>query len=69
MREALRKLSVDEWLISTVITLCTEPCTIVRTDAGLSEFSIEGWFVSRVCFESTVVSSEAISGLYLLLII
>ena len=67
MREALRKLSVDELLTSTVITLCTEACTIVRTDAGLSEFSIEGWFVSRVCFESTVVSSEARSGLHLLL--
>ena len=35
--DLLRKLSVDEWLIRTVIALYTEPCTIVRTDAGLSE--------------------------------
>ena len=32
MRWALRKLDVDEWLIRT-----QEVCTIVNTDAGLSE--------------------------------
>ena len=37
MRWALRKLGVDEWLIRTVMALYTEACTIVRTDAGLSE--------------------------------
>ena len=51
VRWALRKLGVDEWLISTVMALYTEACTVVRTDAGLSE----GWFASRVSTESTVV--------------
>ena len=37
MRCALRKLGVDEWLIRTVMALHTENCTVVRTDAGLSE--------------------------------
>ena len=37
MRWALRKLGVDEWLILTIMALYTEACTIVRTDAGLSE--------------------------------
>ena len=38
VRWALRKLAVDEWLIRTVMALYTEACTVVRTDAGLSEF-------------------------------
>ena len=38
VRWALRKLGVDEWLIRTVMALYTEACTVVRTDAGLSEF-------------------------------
>ena len=38
MRWALRKLGVDEWLIRTVMTLYTEACTVVTTNAGLSEF-------------------------------
>ena len=38
VRWALMKLGVDEWLIRTVMTLYTEACTVVRTDAGLSEF-------------------------------
>ena len=33
----LRKLGVDEWLIRTIMALYTESCTVVRTDAGLSE--------------------------------
>ena len=37
MRWALRKLAVDEWLIHTVMSLYTGACTLVRTDAGLSE--------------------------------
>ena len=37
VRWALRKLCVDEWLIRTVMALYTEACTVVRTDAGLSE--------------------------------
>ena len=28
---------MDEWLIRTVMVLYTEACTVVRTDAGLSE--------------------------------
>ena len=51
VRWALRKLGVDEWLIRTVMTLYTEACTVVRTDARLSE----SWFASRVSTESTVV--------------
>ena len=30
--------SLDEWLIHTVMALYPEDCTVVRTDAGLSEF-------------------------------
>ena len=37
MRWALQKLGVDEWLIRSVMALHTEDCTVVRTDAGLSE--------------------------------
>ena len=37
VRWALRKLGVYEWLIRTVMALYTEACTVVRTDAGLSE--------------------------------
>ena len=37
VRWALRKLGLDEWLIRTVMALYTEACTVVRTDAGLSE--------------------------------
>ena len=37
VRWALRKLGVDECLIRTVMTLYTEACIVVRTDAGLSE--------------------------------
>ena len=28
---------MDEWLIHTVMSLYIEACTVVRTDAGLSE--------------------------------
>ena len=28
---------MDQWLIRIVMALYTEPCTVVRTDAGLSE--------------------------------
>ena len=37
VRWAFRKLDVDEWLIRTVMALYTESCTVVRTDAGLSD--------------------------------
>ena len=37
VRWALRKLGVDECLIRTVMALCTEASTVVRTDVGLSE--------------------------------
>ena len=37
VRWGLRKLCVDEWLIRTVMALYTEVCTVVKTDAGLSE--------------------------------
>ena len=71
MRWALRKLGVDEWLIHTVMALYTEACTLVRTDAGLSE-SFEakvglhqGSVLSPLLFAAVmdVVSSEARSGL------
>ena len=42
---------MDGWLIRTVMSLYTEPCTIVRIDPGLSE----RWFASRDSTESTVV--------------
>ena len=37
MRWTLRNLGLDEWLIRTVMLLYTEACTVVKTDAGLSE--------------------------------
>ena len=71
VRWALRKLGVDEWLIRTVMALNTEVCTIVRTDAGLSEsFEVkvglhQGSVLSPLLFAAVmdVVSSEARSGL------
>ena len=71
VRWALRKLGVDEWLISTVMALYTEACTIVRTDAGLSEsFEVkvglhQGSVLSPLLFAAVmdVVSSEARNGL------
>ena len=71
VRWALRKLGVDEWLIRTVMALYTEACTIVRTDAGLSEsFAVkvglhQGSVLSPLLFAAVmdVVSSGARSGL------
>ena len=71
VRWALRKLGVDEWLVHTVMALYTEACTIVRTDAGLSEsFEVkvslhQGSVLSPLLFAAVmdVVSSEARSGL------
>ena len=66
VRWALRKLGVDEWLIRTVMALYTEACTVVRTDAGLSEsFEVKvglhkGSVLSPLLFSAVmdVVSSE-----------
>ena len=71
VRWALRKLGVDEWLIRTVMALYTEACTVVRTDAGLSEsFEVkdglhQGSVLSPLLFSTVmdVVSSEERSGL------
>ena len=71
MRWALQKLGVDEWLIRTHMALYTEACTIVRTDAGLSEsFKVkvglhQGSVLSLLLFAAVmdVLSSEARSGL------
>ena len=71
MRWALRKLGVDEWLIHTVMALYTEACTVVRTDAGLSEsFEVKvglhhGSVLSPLLYAAVMdgVSSEARSGL------
>ena len=71
MKWALRKLGVDEWLIRTVMALYTEDCTVVRTDAGLSEsFEVkvglhQGAVLNPLLFAAVmdVVSSEARSGL------
>ena len=71
LRWALRKLGVDEWLIRTVMALYTEACTVVRTDAGLSEsFEVkvglhQGSVLSPLLLAAVmdVVSSEARSGL------
>ena len=70
MRWALRKLGVDEWLIRTVMAFYTEACTVVRTDAGLSEsFEVkvglhQGSVLIPLLFAAVmdVVSSEARSG-------
>ena len=68
VRWALRqKLGVDEWLIRTLMALYTEACTVVRTDAGLSEsFEVtvglhQGSVLSPLLFAAVmnVVSSEA----------
>ena len=71
MRWALRKLGVVEWLIRTVMAFYTEACTVVRTDAGLSEsFEVkvglhQGTVLIPLLFAAVmdVVSSEARSGL------
>ena len=56
VRWALRTLGVDEWLIRTVMALYTDACTVVRTNAGLSErFEVKFGFASRVSTESTIV--------------
>ena len=70
-RWTLRKLGLDEWLTRIVMALYTEDCTIVRTNAGLSE-SLEvkvglhqGTVLSSLLFSvvMNVVSSEARSRL------
>ena len=71
VRCALRKLGVDEWIMHTVMALYTGACTVVRTDAGLSEsFEVkaglhQGSVPSPLLFAAVidVVSSEASSGL------
>ena len=67
VRWALRKLGVDEWITRTVMALYTEACTVVRTDAGLSEsFEVKvGLHQGSVLFAAVmdVVSSEVRSGL------
>ena len=71
MRWALRKLGVDEWLIRTVMALYTKACTVVRTNAGLSEsFEVkvglhQGSVLSPLLFAAVmdVVSSDARSCL------
>ena len=71
VRWALRKLGVDEWLICTVMALYTEDCTVVKTDAGLSEsFEVkvglyQGSVLSLLLFAAVMdaVSSEARSSL------
>ena len=67
----MKKLGVDQWLIRTVMALYTEACTVVRTDAGLSEsFQVkvglhQGSVLSPLLFAAVmdVVSSEARNGL------
>ena len=70
VRWALRKLGVDEWLIRTVMTLCTEACTVVKTEelsdsfdvkVGLYQGSVLSPLLCAVVMD--VASSEAISGL------
>ena len=70
-RWALRKLDVGEWLIRIIMALYTEVCTVVRTDAGLSEsFEVKVGLhqrsvLSPLLFSAVidVISSEARSGL------
>ena len=62
---------MDEWLIRTVMSLYTEACTVVKTDAGLSEsFDVkvglyQGSLVSPLLFAAVmgVVSNETRSDL------
>ena len=65
------KLGVDEWFMLTVMSLHTEDCIVVRTDAGLTEsFDVkvglhQGSVLSQLLFAALIdcVSSEARSGL------
>ena len=51
---------MDVWLIRTVMALYTEACTVVRTDAGLSEGSL----LHPLLFAAVVdVVSSEVSGL------
>ena len=62
---------MDEWFIHTVMALYTKACTVVRTDAGLSErFEVkiglhQELVISPLFFAAVmdVVSSEARSNL------
>ena len=68
VRCALRKLGLDEWSIRAVMALYTEACTVVRTDAGLSEsFKVnvglhQGSVMNPLLFTAVidVVSSDAV---------
>ena len=70
VRWALRKLGMEAWLIRTVIGLYTGACTVVITDAGLSEsFEVnvglhQGSVLSSLLFADVidVVYSELRSG-------
>ena len=67
VRWALRKLGVDEWLIRIIMALYTEACTVVKTDAGLSESfdvkvglhqgSVLGPLLFAVCLTTFTLSS------------
>ena len=67
----MRKLGVDKWPIRTVMALYTKACTVVRTDAGLSEsFKVkvglhQETVLSLLLFAAVmgVVSSEVRNGL------
>ena len=67
----LKKLGRDEWLIRTVMALYTVACTVLRTDAGLSEsFKVkaglhQGLVMRPLLFAALmdVVSREARSAL------
>ena len=71
VRWAMRKMDVDEWHIRTVMALYIEACTIVRTDARLSEsFEVkvglhQGLVLSPLLFAAVmdVFSSKARSAL------
>ena len=53
---AMRKLGVEEWLVSAVMSMYTDAKTVVRTVYGNSiGFEVKSGYASRVRIKPTVI--------------